>query len=80
MTYSVEDIRRRYSVSEGTVLTWIKNGELKAVDISRNPGGRPRWRITGNALIDFEKARTSGTPAPTPRKKRQPAGTIQFYK
>jgi transposase len=50
MTYSVRDLMKRYSVGEHTVLTWIKRGELKAVNVGRKPGGRPQWRITQAAL------------------------------
>ena len=46
MTYTVKDIAKMFSVSEHTVLIWIRNQDLVAIDVSRNRGGQPRWRIT----------------------------------
>ena len=41
-TYGVADLCDRYHVGEHTVLGWIHNGELVAVNVSRRPGGKPR--------------------------------------
>lgn len=82
-TYKVNDLMERFGVSQHTVLAWIDSGELRAVDVSRKRGGKPRWRITAEALEAFENGRTK-TPAPPPaprRKKRQAdAQVIEFYK
>lgn len=80
MTYSVKDLQERYGVGEHTVLGWIRRGELRAIDVSRQRGGRPKWRITEEALADFEAARTA-TPPPTRsrRKQRQPTDVINRY-
>jgi transposase len=79
-TYAIKDLCERFAVGEHTVLAWIRRGELKAIDVSRNQGGRPKWRITPEALETFEQLRTT-TPSPskTQRKKR-PADVIEFYK
>jgi excisionase family DNA binding protein len=61
-TYTVRDICNRFGVHEHTVLAWIHSGELKAVNVGREPGKKkPRWRITQKSLDAFEAART-----PTP--------------
>ena len=79
MTYGVKDLCKRYGVGEHTVLAWIHTGELKAVDVSRNRGPKPRWRVTQEALDAFEALRTPCPPPPrTRRRKRQPE-TIEFY-
>jgi excisionase family DNA binding protein len=81
MTLSVKDLCKRFAVSEGTVLTWIKCGELRAINVGRRPGAqKPRWRITPAALEAFELARTP-TPLPprTRRRKRAETGIIDFY-
>jgi excisionase family DNA binding protein len=78
MTLSVRDLCERYGVSEGTVLGWIKRGELKALNVGRRPGAKkPRWRITQQALEQFELARTR-TPPPrrARRRKKRPTDTI----
>jgi excisionase family DNA binding protein len=68
-TYTVKQICDRFGVHEQTALTWIHNGELKAVNVGREPGKlKPRWRITEEALQEFEAKRTSTTtPAPVKR-------------
>lgn len=71
MTLTVLALAERYAVSQHTVLQWIRTGELRAVDVSRRLGGRPRWRITPDAMAAFELLRTP-TPAPaTKRRQRQ---------
>lgn len=80
MTYGVKDLTERYGVGEHTVLGWIHRGELKAIDVSRQRGGRPKWRVTAESLEAFELSRTPTPPAPrTRRRKRQPAEVVEFY-
>jgi excisionase family DNA binding protein len=81
MTYDVKDLCERFGVGEHTVLGWIRRGELKAINVGRNPEGRPRWRITPEALAAFEALRTPAPAAPRARPRRkQPAGVIEFYR
>lgn len=79
---TVSQIAERYSVSESTVLEWIRTGELCAISVSRNPRSkRPHWRITAAALEQFEATRTaSGPPAPRARRAKQPRDVIEFYR
>ena len=78
--YRVRDLQQRYGVTEHTVLSWIRGGELVAVNVGRAPGARkPRWRITPESLAAFEAARTAAAPAPrAQRRKRQP-DVVAFY-
>lgn len=78
MTYTVRDLTERYGVGEHTVLGWIKRGELRAIDVSRNRGGKPRWRISAESLAAFELARTVSPPPQRTRPKKQPS-VIEFY-
>jgi len=79
MTYSVKQICERYSVGEHTVLGWIRRGELRAIDVSRTPGGKPRWRITPEALEAFELSRTAEPTPPRRRRKKKPADVVEFF-
>jgi excisionase family DNA binding protein len=80
-TFTIPDICDRFDVSEGTVLAWIHAGELRAINVGRTPGARkPRWRITRQALEDFEAARTATPAAPRPRRRRQREDVIEFYR
>jgi len=70
MTYDVNDLMQRYSVTQATVLGWIHRGELPAINVGTQPGkSKPRWRVTEEALKEFE-AKRAATPAP-PRKQRR---------
>jgi len=79
-TYGIREIRERYGVGEHTVLGWIRRGELRAIDVSRNQSGRPKWRITQEALDAFELARTPTPPVPRARRRKHPAEVIEYYK
>jgi hypothetical protein len=57
----------------GTNPSLIHSGELEAVDVSAEPSkGRPRWRITPDALERFAEKRSSRAKyAPEPAKANQ---------
>jgi len=80
MTYSVKDIQERYGVGEHTVLGWIRLGDLRAVNVSRQLGRRPNWRVTEEALQDFELLRSPTTVPKRTRRRRRPTDVIEFYK
>jgi hypothetical protein len=79
--FTVQDIQRRYGVTAHTVLGWIRAGELRAVNVGRRPGAKkPRWRVSQQALEQFELARTPTPPPPRARRrKRAESGVIEFY-
>jgi excisionase family DNA binding protein len=77
---TVRDICDRYGVNEHTVLTWIRNGELRAVNVGRKLGSqKPRWRITTEALQAFEAMRTPQPLPPRTRRRKQSDFTPNFY-
>ena len=78
-TLSVRDLCERYGVSEGTVLSWIKQGEIRAINVGRRPGAKkPRWRFLPADVTHFELARAPAPPPPRARRKKQ-AEVIRFY-
>ena len=72
-------VARRLGVSADKVLSYIRNGELRAYDLATKRGGRPRYHIDPADLQAFLAAR-SATPAPKPqrRRRRQPGDVIEF--
>jgi excisionase family DNA binding protein len=43
----------RLGIDHGKVLGWIHSGELRAANLARVAGGRPRWRISAESLALF---------------------------
>jgi excisionase family DNA binding protein len=80
MTHSVREVADHYGVSMRTVLQWIDNGSLHAVNVARHPGARrPHWRITDDSLQAFEATRIT-KPAPSRSRRRKPSGeAVEFY-
>lgn len=74
---TVADVARRYRVGQGKVLSWIRRGELKAINTAANLYIRPRYVITGEALEAFERRRDAG-PAPRVERKRTPAAESDY--
>jgi hypothetical protein len=77
---TVAQVAERYAVTEAAVLSWVRSGELRAVNCARHAGAKkPRWRISGEALAQFEAARTPAAPAPRVRRQKPPS-VIEFYR
>ena len=55
---SPPQVARARGVKPAKVLVWIDRGELEAVNHAATAGGRPRWRISPEALAAFDRART----------------------
>lgn len=76
-------VGRQLRVKPERIVGWIRSGELAAVDVSSRPGvGRPRYRISPEALDEFLKRRAAGRqakPAKRPKRRQPAAGVIQFY-
>lgn len=56
---TVREVAHRYRVGAQKVLSWVRRGELKAINTSACLAGRPRFVILPDALIAFEKARAA---------------------
>lgn len=58
---------RILGVNPDKVLGWIRSGELKASNLAKRQGGRPKYRIAGEDLQAFRNRRTV-----QPRQKPKP--------
>src|SRR5262249_46462412 len=76
--WTVRDVARRYRVSPDKVRSWIKKGELLAINTSSTRCGRPRFVVTIEALAMFESRRQGGPP-PKPIRKRKQTGIVDYY-
>jgi hypothetical protein len=67
---TVADIARRYRVSPDKVRTWIRRGELAAINTADARCGKPRFVVTADALAAFEQGRQATPPKAAKRNKR----------
>lgn len=73
---TVREVAARLGIRTHAVLALIRNRQLKAADVSLNPGGRPRWRIDAEELASFIQRRT---PQPKAPRRRKAASIVRRY-
>lgn len=79
-TFSPADIAARYGCKPEKILAWIASGELRALNTGTSLNGKkPRWRITAQALEDFERARTTQPAKEPQRRRKSPPSTMKFF-
>jgi hypothetical protein len=74
-------VASRYGVTEAAVLAWIRSDELRALNVGRKPGSKkPRWRVSEQALAEFEAGRVVTPLVPRARRRRRAENVIEFYR
>ena len=77
---SPQDIATSRGINVLKPLTWIKTGELRAVNMATKAGGLPRWRISPADLEAFDASRAAVPQAPVSRRPRRKAGhVVEFF-
>lgn len=78
---TVPQIAERFAVDRDCVIAWIKSGQLVAIDVSRRRAKLPRWRVTPEALRDFEAARANVKPRQerTRPKRGRAADFVEYF-
>lgn len=76
------EVAEKLRVGVEKVHGWIRNGELRAINVAKQLGLRPRYRIDVEDLKAFEDRRAVvPVPPPAPRGKRHKANNvIEFFK
>ena len=75
-------VARARGVKPAKVLAWIGSGELEAVNHAGRTTGRPRWRISAEALQAFDRARSNRAPVSAPPaspRRRRDAAVTQYF-
>lgn len=75
---TVRQVAETLGIRQHGILSLIRSGELHAVDVSLQPGGRPRWRIMPDDLEGFLLRRTHQAAAPR-RRRRRPSSNVKQY-
>ncbi len=69
---------KRLGVSPDKVISWIRSGQLRAMDGSTVPGGRPRYLIDEADIQAFEQSRAV-TPPNKRIRRRQAHRTVKDF-
>jgi hypothetical protein len=68
---TIHEVATRYGVDRDAVSRWIASRELEAINVNRSrTAKRPTWRISQEALIAFDQARSSKACEKTPARPR----------
>lgn len=73
---TVADLAEELQVAEATIVAWIQQGELEAVNAARRPNAqRKHWRIPPSAIRAFRETRSNlpHDAPPAARRRRKPA-------
>jgi len=73
------ELARRWGISPDKVLTWIRSGELRAIDTSATRGGRPRYLIDLQDIQAFEARRAVQRPVRVQRRRRTSDDEVLKY-
>ena len=72
-------VARLFGVRDSKVATWIRTGELRAVNLAERRDGRPRYRIAPEALDEFLAARAVVPTVRTSRRRAKQEAVIEFF-
>jgi hypothetical protein len=75
---TVRDVANRYRVSPDKVRSWIKKGELAAVNTASTLCGRPRFVIPPDAIARFEHGRSAGQ-AKKPARPKKRTNAVDYF-
>ena len=73
---SVKEVASKLGVDRDAVSGYIRNRELAAINVARNRNGRPRWRVSADAIEAFLQSRVrDAKPRSVARPVKKPART-----
>lgn len=64
-------VAKQIGVSVSTVLSWIKSGELRAIDVSSKTSSRPLYKTSSQWLAEFIERRTVNPRTEMRRRQRE---------
>ncbi len=76
------EVARMLGVSSAKVILWIRQGELRALNLANRGCIRPRYSVSPDAIAAFERTRQvvpDGGESTTRKLRRQAAGPKEFF-
>jgi|GEM_PF-1788774 len=65
------EVAQQWRIKHEKVLTWIRSGELRAINVATKPGGRPTYRIDPDDLRVFVDRRAAVVPPRQHQRRRR---------
>lgn len=62
------------------VLDLIRSGRLRGFSLSKPGSKRPRWRVSTDAITEYESQHCAQVAVKPSRRQRRTKGVIEFYK
>lgn len=79
-TVTPAQVAKRLGTKPERVISWIKNGELRAIDVSSRKSTRPRFRIDPIDLAAFENRRSvQARPKIQRRRRRKNPRFVEYF-
>jgi excisionase family DNA binding protein len=72
-------LARRLGVKPDKILTWIRTGELRAVNLATRRDGRPRWLIDEADIAVFEASRQA-QPGRARQRRARPSSVKNYFR
>lgn len=76
---TIPKLARLIKVSTNKLHSLIESGDLQAVNLAVQAGGRPRWRIFQADLDEFLALRATNRPLPKPARRKRAVATTKYY-
>jgi hypothetical protein len=75
---TVTDVAKLYRVSPDKVRSWIKRGELIAINTAAIQSAKPRFVVRPEALQQFEVSRQTTAPSKLTRRRKK-TDSVDYY-
>jgi len=76
---SPPELAKLWGVDPAKILTWIRRGELKAINVATDRNGRVRYAIDVADIAVFEASRAVQPPVPRVRRRKVDPNVINFF-
>jgi len=69
---------RLIGVAVSKILTWVRSGEMPAINVASVRCGKPQYRILPHHLAQWERGRMAAPP-PRPRRRRKRSELVDYF-
>jgi hypothetical protein len=74
-----KELAERWRTSAESIIALIRAGRLRAFTLSPPGSPKPRWKISPDAIAEYEARHAARPPAKAPARRRRDPAVIEFY-